>query len=71
LELKNGVKMTLRFKGKEGEYVVKNESSILQYKINSEGMQTGDSILHIITDTIENSEDRKEVTKKISEYNLS
>ena len=63
--------MTLRFSGKEGNYVVKNESSILQYKKNEEGLQTGDSILHIITDTIENNEDRREVTKKISEYNFS
>jgi hypothetical protein len=68
---KNGVEMTLKFRGKEGDYVVKNESSILQYKIDSEGMHTGDSILHIITDSIENSEDRQEVTKKISEYNFS
>lgn len=63
--------MTLRFSGKEGNYVVKNESSILQYKKNEDGLQTGDSILHIITDTIENNEDRREVTKKISEYNFS
>lgn len=63
--------MTLRIKGKDGEYVVKNGSSIFQYKIDSNGAYTGDSILHIITDSIENSDDRKEVTKKILEYNYS
>jgi hypothetical protein len=63
--------MFIKVLGKEGEYIVKNESSILQYKLDAEGNQTGDSILHIITDSIENKEDRFEITKKISEYKFS
>ncbi|MCB0730081.1 MAG: hypothetical protein KDC88_03510 [Ignavibacteriae bacterium] len=62
--------MLFTIKGKEGEYIVKNESSILQYKVNENGEQTGESILHIITDSIENQEDRSEIAKKIEERNL-
>jgi len=62
--------MLMKFKGKEGDYIVKNESSILQYKLDENGEKTGESLLHIITDSIENQEDRNEVIKKIEEYNL-
>ena len=62
--------MLMKFKGKEGDYIVKNGSSILQYKLDENGEKTGESLLHIITDSIENQEDRNEVIKKIEEYNL-
>jgi hypothetical protein len=61
----------MEVKGKEGDYIVKNESSILQYKLDENGNQTGESVLHIITDSIENQEDRSEVAKKIEEYILN
>jgi len=63
--------MLLKIQGKEGEYIVKNKSSIFQYKIDAKGEHTGDSVLHITTDSIENNEDRKKITKKISEFNFS
>jgi hypothetical protein len=63
--------MFMEVKGKEGDYIVKNESSILQYKLDENGNQTGESVLHIITDSIENQEDRSEVAKKIEEYILN
>lgn len=60
--------MYFELKGIEGEYFVKNESSILQYKLDKNGQKTGESIMHIITDSIENHNDRKEIAKKIIEY---
>jgi hypothetical protein len=63
--------MEIKIKGKAGEYVVKNESSIIQYKIDNAGQHTGESVLHIITDSIENNEDRTEVSKKIEEIGLN
>ncbi len=59
--------MNIRIKGEEGEYLVKNRSSILQYKIDDTGKQTGESILHIITDSIENYYDRMKITEKLKE----
>ena len=63
--------MFLIVKGKEGDYLVKNESSILQYKFDENGKKTGESVMHIITDSIENQEDRTEVTKTIEKYNYN
>ena len=63
--------MVMKVKGKESDYIVKNESSIFQYKLDENGQKTGKSILHIITDSIENREDRDEVIKTIEEYNLN
>ncbi len=60
--------MLVKIKGQAGEYIVKNEYSILQYIIDSEGHYTGESILHNITDSIENNEDRSEVSRKIEEF---
>lgn len=62
--------MLVKIKGVEGDYLLKNESSILQYKINEKGELTGESILHIITDSIENSQDRNDISKKIEELIL-
>jgi hypothetical protein len=64
---KNGENMYFEIRGLEGEYIIKNESSILQYKLDENGQKTGESIMHIITDSIENNEDRNRVTKKIVE----
>ncbi len=63
--------MFLKVKGKEGDYLVKNESSILQYKLDKNGQKTGESVLHIITDSIENQDDRSEVTKTIERINFN
>ena len=63
--------MELKMKGKDGEYIVKNESSIIQKKTDLNGEQTGESVMHIITDSIENNEDRTEVSKMIEEYRLN
>jgi len=63
--------MLLKISGKEGDYIVKNESSIFQYKKDENGLKTGESILHIITDSIENQEDRSEIAKRIAELNLN
>jgi len=63
--------MDIRVKGKDGEYLVKNRSSILQYKIDMNGNQTGESVLHIITDSIENSDDRIKITEKLREQHFS
>ena len=60
--------MYFELKGVDGDYLVKNESSILQYKVDKNGNKTGESIMHIITDSIENQQDRKKITKKILEY---
>ncbi len=62
--------MLVKIKGIEGEYLLKNESSILQYKLDENGNHTGESVLHIITDSIENTEDRTEISKKIEELIL-
>lgn len=62
--------MLIKIKGIEGEYLLKNESSILQYKLDENGDYTGESVLHIITDSIENTEDRNEISKKIEELIL-
>lgn len=60
--------MFFELKGVDGDYLVKNESSILQYKLDKNGKKTGESIMHIITDSIENQQDRKKITNKILEY---
>lgn len=60
--------MYFELKGVDGDYLVKNESSILQFKLDKNGNKTGESIMHIITDSIENQQDRKKITNKILEY---
>jgi len=57
--------MFLKVKGIEGDYLVKNASSILQYKLNEKGEKTGESIIHIITDSIENSEKNRGIYLKL------
>ena len=60
--------MYFKLKGIDGDYLIKNEFSILQYKLDKDGNKTGKCIMHIITDSIENPQDRKIITKKIMEY---
>ena len=62
--------MFVKVNGVDGDYLVKNESSIIQYLKDENGVQTGESVLHIITDSIENSEDRNEISRKIEEFIL-
>ena len=61
--------MSFIVKGNSGEFVIKNESSILELKIDELGNQTGESVVHAITDSIENHEDRALVDQKLEEYN--
>ena len=56
--------MVIKLKGNEGDYLVKNSSTIVQYKKDSNGK----SILHIIVDSIENNEDRLLVQKNIKMF---
>ena len=63
--------MFLKIQGHDGEYLVKNESSILQHKLDKNGKKTGETVIHIITDSIENYEDRIQVSKSIMEFNLN
>ena len=65
---KNGANMLVKVNGVEGDYLVKNESSITQFIKDKNGEHTGESVLHIITDSIENSEDRNEISRKIEEF---
>lgn len=60
--------MSQTVKGNNGDYLIKNESTIIQYKLDDDGNHTGECVLHIITDSIEDSEDRNSITKIIEEY---
>jgi len=60
--------MVLKLKGKEGDYLVKNSSTIIQYKKDSCGKKTGKSIIHIIVDSIENNEDRILIQENIQRF---
>lgn len=62
--------MFLKIKGHDGEYVIKNGSNILQYKFDKNGSSSGETVVHIITDSIENKYDRIQVSQKIKEYQL-
>jgi hypothetical protein len=71
LASKNGGEMHFNIIGKEGDYLVKNSHTILQYKKDNKGSKTGECIIHIITDSIENNEDRKHITKIIEKFNIN
>lgn len=60
--------MVIKLKGNEGDYLVKNSSTIVQYQKDSNGKRNGKSILHIIVDSIENNEDRNLVQKNIKRF---
>lgn len=60
--------MVIKLKGNEGYYLVKNSSTIVQYKKSSNGKGNGKSILHIIVDSIENNEDRILVQNNIKKF---
>jgi len=57
--------------GTDGIYKIKHRSKIYQYKINSQGRLTDTFKLHIITDTIENDEDRRKVVTAIQRMNMN
>ncbi|MFZ1289837.1 MAG: hypothetical protein WAR79_07090 [Melioribacteraceae bacterium] len=60
--------MSFTVKGNSGKFFIKNESSILELKIDETGNQTGESKVHVITDSIENQEDRILVIQKLKEF---
>ena len=60
--------MVIKIEGNEGDYLVKNSSTIVQYKKDGSGRKTGKSIIHIIVDSIENNEDRILVQKNIQRF---
>lgn len=60
--------MTQTIKGNNGDYLIKNENTIIQYKLDDDGNHTGESVMHIITDSIEDPEDRNQITKIIEQY---
>ncbi len=60
--------MVIKVKGNEGDYIVKNSTTIVQYKKDNNGRKTGKSILHIIVDSIENNEDRILIQKNIRKF---
>ena len=62
--------MILEVKGKDGTYLVKDPSNIIQLSMNAKGENMSKSKIHIITDTIENMEDRQKVSAKILEYTI-
>lgn len=55
------------FIGKEGEYQIHNSSLICQTRLNLEGEPSSKNIIHLTTESIEDSDDRKSVKMKLSE----
>ena len=51
-----------------GKYLLKDQSTIIQVSRNNKDNWTTKNITHIITDTIENKEDRLKVSEKIIEF---
>ncbi len=60
--------MVIKLKGNAGDYIVKNSTTIVQYQKDKKGKKTGKSILHIIVDSIENTEDRILIQKNIRKF---
>ena len=59
--------MSYQLKGNEKEYLILGGSNILEFSIDEEGNHTGESKVHIITDSIENNEDRSLITEKLKD----
>lgn len=57
--------MVIEVNGNDGKYLIKDPSKIVQFKTDNAGKNTGESVVHIIADTIENKEDRTKVSEKI------
>ncbi len=51
--------------GQDGVYKIKHRTKIYQYKRDKSGNISGECILHVMTDTIENDYDRHKVSKFI------
>jgi hypothetical protein len=64
---KNGAKMSITIKGNAGDYLIRNEFSILEVKLDKTGNQTGESKVHVIADSIEDQDDRIMVIQKLRE----
>ncbi len=59
--------MSYQLKGNAKEYLIKSDTNILEFKLDEYGNHTGESKVHIITDSIENNEDRTIITEKLKE----
>lgn len=60
--------MKIELKGNEGKYIVSNESNIVQYKLDQDGRETGEYVIHSTIDTIENTEDRITIDKTLENF---
>lgn len=60
--------MILEVNGNDGKYLLKDQSTIIQVSRNNKDDLATKNITHIITDTIENKEDRLKVSEKIIEF---
>ncbi len=60
--------MILEVNGIDGKYLLKDQSTIVQVSRNNKNNYAIKNRTHIITDTIENREDRIKVSEKLFEY---
>ncbi|MCB0744540.1 MAG: hypothetical protein H6613_10485 [Ignavibacteriales bacterium] len=63
--------MNKKVKGNAGEFLIKNSSTILELKVDENGNKTGESLVHIISDSIEDQYDRNLVNEKLVEFQLN
>ena len=63
--------MNKKVKGNAGEFLIKNSSTILELKVDENGNKTGESFVHIISDSIEDQYDRNLVNEKLVEFQLN
>ena len=63
--------MNKKVKGNAGEFLIKNSSTILELKVDENGNKTGESLVHIISDSIEDQFDRNLVNEKLVEFQLN
>ncbi len=60
--------MEIKLKGIAGEYLIKNSSTIVQTKKCSYKETKIETVVHIITDSIENNKDRILVENNIKKF---
>ena len=63
--------MNKKVRGNAGEFLIKNSSTILELKVDENGNKTGESLVHIISDSIEDQYDRNLVNEKLVEFQLN
>ena len=63
--------MNKKVKGNAGEFLIKNSSTILELKVDENGNKTGECLVHIISDSIEDQYDRNLVNEKLVEFQLN